>query len=63
MNIEIINDIFENYLDNNYIKTITLIEEYFKTKYLGIYDKILDIYIDCQIQLGYYTEAKKIFPS
>lgn len=59
MNIEIIDNIFNSYFDKNYFKTFNLIEEYLCKKNLGIYENLLEIYIDCQIHLGYYEEASK----
>lgn len=48
-----------NFNNRDYCKTITFLEQYLETENVGIFDWLLDIYIQCQIKLGYNESASK----
>lgn len=45
--------------NNKYSEALYWIDAYFETKNAGIYDVVLDMYIDCQIKLGKFEDAVK----
>jgi len=48
-----------SYNDNNYKKALYYIDKYFSYENVGVFEELLDIYIDCQIKLGMFEEARK----
>lgn len=54
-----ITEIYNNLKNHKFKKALVLISKYLSTKGNGVYDELLDIYIDCQIKLGLFDEAKK----
>ena len=68
-NLVFIEKIKKSYEKKDYKTTLQYLDLYFNTKGFGIYDELLDIYINCQISLGMIENAsknlklmKKIFP-
>ncbi len=57
--LELIRNIEESYERKNYKMSIKYLNEYFNMKNVGINDMLLNIYIDCQINLGMIEDAKK----
>jgi len=58
-NKEFVEKIRESYEQKNYNLTLEYLEQYLKIKTFGFYDELLDIYIKCQINLGYFESAGK----
>ena len=60
MNIITLIDEINNYYDNGeYEKTLMKIENYFNMDSIGIFDRLMNIYIDCLIKLGRLNDAYK----
>ena len=53
------NNIKNCYYNNDYEEALELLDEYFELENVAITDKILDIYIECLINLGKIDNAKK----
>ena len=53
--------IYTKFRNNNFIKTIKELEKYFglKESKIGVYDELINIYIECLIKLGELDEAIK----
>lgn len=49
----------QDYYNRNYVESLNGIEVYLSEKNNGIYDLLLHIYINCQIQLGLFESAIK----
>lgn len=67
--VSLMNRIYEYYKDNNFEKTIREIDKYLQLEGIGIFDNLLNIYIECQIRLGLLDKAyenveilRKLFP-
>ena len=56
---EFIERIKESYKQKEYSRTLEYLEQYLKIKKFGFYDELFDIYINCQINLGYFENAGK----
>lgn len=70
MEVSMLTEKIEKYYSaKSYKKALTYLFRYFHKDEVGIYDRMLDIYIDCQIHLGYFENAinninvmEKLFP-
>ena len=69
-NLKLVQKIKESYEKKDYRTTLQYLETYLNAKNFGIYDILLDIYINCQINLGMLENAsksldlmKKLFPT
>lgn len=58
-NLKFIQRIKKSYEKKDYRTTLQYLDEYFGAKNFGIYDELLDIYINCQINLGMLENASK----
>lgn len=57
--LDALSKIYNKIQNHNFKKALVLIEKYISIKDNGIYDMLLNLYIDCQIKLGLLDEANK----